>query len=76
MAVAFNRRPFTVGEYHAMLGAGILGEDRALGERGVVTVQNPVTLDDLSEPEPDLAVLRPRPDDYAGAHPRPATSFS
>jgi Uma2 family endonuclease len=44
---------------------------RALGERGVVTVQNPVTLNDLSEPQPDLTVLRPRGDDYAGAHPAP-----
>ncbi|MFP3941584.1 MAG: Uma2 family endonuclease [Thermoanaerobaculia bacterium] len=40
-----------------------------LGDRGVVTVQNPVRLGDLSEPEPDLALLRPRDDFYAEAHP-------
>ncbi len=34
--------------------------------------QNPVTLDDASEPEPDLALVRPRDDYYATAHPGPA----
>jgi Uma2 family endonuclease len=29
-------------------------------------------LDDLSEPEPDLCLARPRADFYAGGHPRPA----
>ncbi|MDP9442171.1 MAG: Uma2 family endonuclease [Actinomycetota bacterium] len=43
----------------------------ALAVRAIVRVQSPVRLDDLSEPQPDLAVLRPRPDFYAGAHPGP-----
>jgi Uma2 family endonuclease len=43
----------------------------AVGNRGVVAVQNPVRLDDRSEPQPDFAVLRPRPDDYRRATPRP-----
>ncbi len=43
----------------------------AVGDRGVVAVQNPVQLDDLSEPEPDFAVLKPREDDYRKATPRP-----
>jgi Uma2 family endonuclease len=38
-----------------------------LAGRGLVSVQNPVRLDDGSEPEPDVAVLRPRADDYATA---------
>lgn len=37
----------------------------------VVAVQNPVTLED-SEPQPDVALLRPRADDYAAGHPGPA----
>jgi Uma2 family endonuclease len=41
-----------------------------VGDRGVVSVQNPVQLDDLTEPEPDFAVLKPRPDDYRLATPR------
>ncbi len=33
---------------------------QVVGERGIVAVQNPVRLDDLSEPQPDFAVLKPR----------------
>jgi len=36
-----------------------------------VAVQNPVVLSDLSEPQPDLAVLRPRADFYGAGHPWP-----
>lgn len=35
----------------------------------VVSVQSPVSLGDDSEPEPDLAVLAGRPEDYLGNHP-------
>ena len=38
-----------------------------LAGRGILSVQNPVRLDDGSEPEPDVAVLRPRSDDYTTA---------
>lgn len=47
----------------------------ALGERAIVSVQNPVRLDDLNEPEPDLAVLKPRDDFYAEAHPGPSDAL-
>ncbi|MCL6553252.1 MAG: Uma2 family endonuclease [Firmicutes bacterium] len=40
---------------------------RAVGDRAVVSVQNPVRLGRYSQPQPDLAVLRPR--SYAAAHP-------
>jgi Uma2 family endonuclease len=43
-----------------------------LGERAVVAVQNPVRISDLSEPQPDIAVLEPRADAYTTAHPLPA----
>jgi Uma2 family endonuclease len=43
----------------------------AVGDRGVVAVGNPVQLDDLSEPQPDFSVLKPRDDDYLRATPRP-----
>ncbi len=45
---------------------------RLLGDAVIVWVQNPVRLSRYSEPQPDLALLRPRPDFYAGAHPEPA----
>jgi Uma2 family endonuclease len=39
--------------------------------RAIVRIQNPVLLNDYSEPQPDLALLRPRPDFYASGHPAP-----
>ncbi len=38
----------------------------------LVRVQNPIRLDDFSEPEPDLALLHPRDDFYAEEHPAAA----
>lgn len=37
-----------------------------------ISIQNPVHLDDGSEPEPDIALMRRRPRGYASAHPTPA----
>src|SRR5688572_24616426 len=37
---------------------------RRLGDRAVVSPQNPVRLSDYSEPQPDVAVLRRREDFY------------
>lgn len=45
---------------------------RVVGDRGVVAVGNPVQLDDLSEPQPDFTVLKPRDDDYVRSTPRPS----
>ena len=42
-----------------------------LVESVLVAPQNPVRLSDNSEPEPDVAVLRSRGDDYSDSHPRP-----
>jgi Uma2 family endonuclease len=42
----------------------------AVGDRGIVSVQNPVRLTRRSEPQPDFAVLKPR-DDYRTTLPRP-----
>lgn len=38
----------------------------------ILSVQNPVRLDDFSEPVPDIALLKPRKDYYAARHPMPA----
>lgn len=42
-----------------------------LRKRAVVSVQDPVHLGEHSEPQPDLALLRPRADYYTQAHPTP-----
>jgi Uma2 family endonuclease len=43
-----------------------------LAGRATLSIQDPVLLDDQSEPEPDVALLRPRADFYKSAHPGPA----
>lgn len=43
----------------------------AVGRRGRVRVQNPVVLDNRSEPQPDIVVARLPPGGYRAAHPRP-----
>lgn len=43
---------------------------RAVGDRGIVSVGNPVRLTRHSEPQPDFAILKPR-DDYRTTLPRP-----
>jgi Uma2 family endonuclease len=44
----------------------------AARRRFIVRVQNPLRLDDFSEPQPDLALVRWRDDYYRNAHPPPA----
>lgn len=44
---------------------------RVVEDRAIVRVQGPVRLSDLSEPEPDIALLVPREDFYAQRHPEP-----
>lgn len=44
----------------------------AVGADAIVSVQNPVQLDHYSQPQPDLALLRPRADFYSESHPQPA----
>src|SRR5205823_2049672 len=43
-----------------------------VGDRGQVGAQNPILLGNLSEPQPDLAILRPKPDFYESGHPTAA----
>jgi Uma2 family endonuclease len=42
---------------------------RAFGDRYHVRAHAPIALDDMSEPEPDLAVVKGRAHDYLGEHP-------
>jgi Uma2 family endonuclease len=61
-----------IGERHAAavdLVADIARE--RLGRNVIVRVQNPIRLDDHSEPQPDISILKRRDDFYKHAHPRP-----
>jgi Uma2 family endonuclease len=42
-----------------------------IGKLAIVRSQNPIQLDDYSEPEPDISVLKRRADFYAQKHPSP-----
>ena len=42
-----------------------------LQKRAIVTIQNPVRLTEYSELEPDIAIIKRRPDFYAEQHPQP-----
>lgn len=41
----------------------------------IISVQNPIRLGEYSEPQPDLALLKPRPDFYSRNHPGPEDVF-
>ncbi|HKS39242.1 MAG TPA: Uma2 family endonuclease, partial [Blastocatellia bacterium] len=46
--------------------------NRKVGDFAIVSVQNPVRLNDFSEPEPDITLLKPRDDFYSQSHPTAA----
>jgi Uma2 family endonuclease len=48
---------------------------RKLCDEVIISIQNPIGLDDSSEPQPDVALLKPREDDYLSAHPQPKDVF-
>jgi Uma2 family endonuclease len=54
----------TVDQLVALLSRGI-------GDRALLRVQNPISIDGYSEPQPDIALLRPRADYYKTSRPRP-----
>ncbi|OUL23706.1 Uma2 family endonuclease [Nostoc sp. 106C] len=45
--------------------------DRLLGDRAVIRGQDPITLPNNSEPEPDVAIARGTDEDYLAHHPYP-----
>jgi Uma2 family endonuclease len=46
--------------------------NRNAGDSAIVSVQAPISIDDFSEPQPDVALLKPRTDFYSDSHPTPA----
>jgi len=44
---------------------------KQLDDQAVVTIQNPITINEFSEPEPDVVVAKPQDDFYADGHPTP-----
>src|SRR5579863_6654097 len=60
-----NPHAATVNRYNALLST-LVGKD------AIVSVQNPIQLNDMSEPQPDVVLLRFRDDFYADKTPTPA----
>ena len=46
--------------------------NRLINETAIVSIQNPLRLSNFSEPQPDIALLKPRDDFYSSAHPTPS----
>lgn len=68
MAPIGSRHAAAVKKLNALLTS-------AVGARAIVSVQDPIRLGDRSEPQPDLALLRPREDFYADAPPTAADTL-
>ena len=63
------------GPLHSSMTRGLSGYlQRQLGERAIVSEAHPITLSD-SEPEPDLAIVRPPESQYRDRHPYPEDIF-
>ena len=45
---------------------------RLSGDSAIVSIQSPVDIDGYSEPQPDVAILKPQDDFYSQAHPKPS----
>jgi Uma2 family endonuclease len=59
-----------IGSYHAASVKQTSSEfHNILGGRAIVSVQDPIVLNDFSEPQPDIALIRPRADFYRHALP-------
>ncbi len=63
MSPTGSRHAACVKRLNALLAARV-------GTSAILSVQDPVVLDDLSEPEPDVVLLTPRPDFYEQGHPQ------
>ncbi len=58
-------------KHAACIGKINAGLTPRLGGQAQLRLQDPIQIPDLSEPEPDLALVQPRADFYAEAHPLP-----
>ena len=66
----YTMAPIGEGHIGGVIGLTFLFNRHLLG-RALVSVQNPVRLSNVSEPEPDLVLLQPRDDFYRTMKPRP-----
>jgi Uma2 family endonuclease len=65
-----------IGPFHSgiVIRLNRLFHEKSKG-KWAMSVQSPLRIDQYSEPEPDIMLLRPQPDDYTKAHPSPEDVF-
>ncbi len=62
-----------IGVLHAAIVDALVRHfGRHAGKSAFIRCQNPLRLDDISELEPDIVIVRPRADFYTTSHPGPA----
>ncbi len=62
---------FPIGPFHSGVGTRLQTIfTKVGGDRWIVRIRYPIHLDDGSEPQPDLALVKPRNDFYTGGHPQ------
>jgi Uma2 family endonuclease len=59
-----------IGSQHAAYVSFLNRKLRVIEETAIVRIQGPIILDDETEPQPDIAVVRFRANAYADSHPR------
>lgn len=64
-----------IGSAHAAIVNTLAALFARVGERAIVSIQNPLVIGVHSVPQPDVVVLRPRPDRYFSAHPSAADAY-
>jgi Uma2 family endonuclease len=61
------------GRPHSTFNRRLIRElTKLLGDRATLQSQDPIAIPDDSEPEPDIAILQNRDDDYLSEHPSPS----
>ncbi|MBO3457190.1 Uma2 family endonuclease [Aetokthonos hydrillicola Thurmond2011] len=61
------------GTRHSAFNRRLIRElSKLIGERATLQSQDPIVISTHSEPEPDIAILQNRDDDYLDTHPIPA----
>ena len=61
-----------IGSQHAAYVSFLNRKLRAVEETFIVRIQDPIILDDETEPQPDVAVVKFKANAYADSHPRSA----
>ena len=64
------RKMTPIGSRHSACVSFLNRKLRAVEEKAIVRIQDPIILDDETEPQPDIAIVKFKANDYADSHPR------